>query len=95
MFGFGSKYSKEEFDGLEAARIKAEKTVQDSGEILAEIADLSSSSELNRVLHRSDAEDEKRRLEEKRKELARIKAEEERLLRLAEKEAYQKFDKAA
>ncbi len=95
MFGFGNKYSKEEFDGLEAARIKAEKTAQDSGEILEEIADLSSESELNKALYKSDENDEKNRLEEKRKELARINAEKERLLKLAEEEAYQRIDKAA
>ncbi len=95
MFGFGNKYSKEKFDDLEASRLKTEGAIRDSDEILTEIADLSSSSELNRALHRSDEEDERRRLEEKRNELARIKTEEERLLRLAEKEAYEKLDRAA
>lgn len=95
MFGFGNRYSKERFDDLEASRLKTEGEINDSDEILAEIADLSSGSELNRALHRSDEEDEKRRSEEKRNELVRIKAEEERLKRLAEKEAHEKLDRAA
>ncbi|MHB0978287.1 MAG: hypothetical protein ACYC1K_02725 [Minisyncoccota bacterium] len=95
MFGFGNRYSKERFDDLETGRIKAEGGIKDSGEILEGIAHLSSESELNRALYRSDEEDEKRRLEEKQRELARIKAEEERLLRLAEEEAHEEFKKAA